>query len=382
MEDKRIEKERAVGNQRTQVEEMADLQNLIPGLVHKLNNHLASIIGYGQLLLPKLIDPVIKKDLHRIIEEARQASQVIKDLVNFARKRKPQKETEDINGLVESVLEMKIPELNLKKINVVKQLSPFLPFTQVDPKQIQEVLFYLINNSEEAISGFHGFGEIRVKTRVVESQIEIIVSDDGPGIQKEDISKLTDPFFTTKGRGVGLGLAISNDILSAHGGTMRVESEWGKGATFIITLPIIVGEGKMEKDERKAPERDLRGLKGLVIDDDPSILEVVSEYLERVGCKISTAEDVRTALNIVEDEDFDFVICDMKMPVMGGSDFYEIIKQKKPSLKDRIIFSTGDLLGETTRVFIDSVMNPYIEKPFDLNELKEVIIKTVEGQED
>jgi CheY-like chemotaxis protein len=101
-----------------------------------------------------------------------------------------------------------------------------------------------------------------------------------------------------------------------------------------------------------------------------------------VGCKIRTAEDVRTALNIVEDEDLDFVICDMKMPVMGGNDFYEIIKEKKPSLKERIIFATGDLLGETTRVFIASLMNPYIEKPFDLKELKEVIIKTVERQED
>jgi CheY-like chemotaxis protein len=242
-------------------------------------------------------------------------------------------------------------------------------------------LFYLINNAEKAILEFHGFGEIRVKTRVVERQIEIIVSDDGPGIQKENISKLTDPLFTTKGGGIGLGLAISNDILSAHGGTMRVESEWGKGATFTVTLPIIASEGKRKKEERKAPERGLEGLKGLVIDDDPSILEVVSEYLERVGCKISTAEDVRTALNIVEDEDFDFVICDMKMPVMGGNDFYEIIKAKKPSLKDRIIFATGDILGETTRVFIDSVMNPYIEKPFDLKELKEVIIKTVERQE-
>ncbi|MBM4324173.1 MAG: response regulator [Deltaproteobacteria bacterium] len=375
MENKKLEKEQMVEKQQIHSEEIDNLQNLIPGLVHKLNNHLASIIGYGQLLLPKVIDPVTKKDLHRIIEEARQASKVIKDLVNFATKRKPQKETEDINGLVESVLEIKIPELNNRKINLVKQLSPFLPFTQVDPKQIQEVLFYLINNAEEAISGFHGFGEIRIKTHVFKNQIEIVVSDDGPGIQKGDISKLTDPFFTTKGKGIGLGLAISNDILLAHGGTMRVESEWGKGTTFIITLPIIAGGNKREKDEGKAPERDLRGLKGLVIDDDPSILEVVSEYLERVGCKISIAEDVRTAINIIEDETFDFVICDMKMPVMGGDDFYEIIKQRKPSLKDRIIFSSGDLLGETTRVFIDSVMNPYIEKPFDLNELKEIIIQ-------
>lgn len=170
MEEKKLEKEQVIEKQWTQVEEMPDLQDLIPGIVHKLNNHLASIIGYGQLLLPKLIDPVTKKDLDKIIAEARQASKVIKDLVNFTRKRRPQKETVDTNGLVESVLEMKIPELNLRKINVVKQLSPFLPFTQVDPKQIREVLVYLINNAEEAISEFYGFGEIRVKTRVAGSQ--------------------------------------------------------------------------------------------------------------------------------------------------------------------------------------------------------------------
>lgn len=156
-----------------------------------------------------------------------------------------------------------------------------------------------------------------------------------------------------------------------------MESEWGKGATFIITLPIIAGESKREKEERKAPKRDLKGLKGLIIDDDPSIIEVVSKYLESQGGKIITARNVKVALNIIEREEFDFVICDMKIPEMDGSDFYRIVKEKWASLIDRIIFSTGDVLGDTTKVFIDSVPNSCIEKPFNLNELKDVIIKKV-----
>lgn len=352
------------------------LENLLPELVHRLNNHLGSVLGYGQLLLPKMTDSESKKYLEKIIEEAWSASHVIKDLVDFTRKRRPQKEVVDLNELIESVLKTKIRELDARRIEVVKELSPSIPLTQVDPKQIQEVLVNLINNAEGAITEFYGFGEIRVKTCEKEGEIEIIISDDGPGIPEENISKTFDPFFMTiKGRGTGLELTISHGTVIEHGGAMRVESEWGKGATFIITLPIIEVEGEKKKEKEKSVEKDLKGMKGLVIDDDPTLLNFVFKYLELEGCEILTAPDVKTALNIIEGKDFDFVICDMKMPEMNGSDFYRIVKEKKPSLSNRIIFSTGDVLSDTTRVFIDSVTNPYIEKPFNLSELKEVITK-------
>ncbi|MBM4308492.1 MAG: response regulator [Deltaproteobacteria bacterium] len=374
MEENGVKKE--VEKQSKDARKISSLENLIPWLVHRLNTHLSSVLGYAQLLLPKKLDPESKKELEKVIDEAQRASDVIKDLVDFTRRRRPQKKVINLNELIESLLETKIQELNLRNIRLLKELSPSIPFTHVDPEQICQALANLINYSEGTITEFHGFGQIRVKTCETEGQVKIIISDDGPGIPPENISKIFDPFLTMiKGRGTGLELAISHDTVIEHGGTVKVESEWGKGTTFIITLPIVEGQVKKKKEEGKQTEVNLSGLKGLVVDDDPSILEVVSEYLERVGCKISTAENVRSALNIVEEEDFDFVICDMKMPVMSGSDFYEIIKVKKPSLKDRIIFSTGDLLGETTRVFIDSVMNPYIEKPFDLNELKEIIIQ-------
>jgi len=110
-----------------------------------------------------------------------------------------------------------------------------------------------------------------------------------------------------------------------------------------------------------------------VIDDEPSFLYLVSEYLEREGCEIMTATDAKTALTILEDRDFDFVICDIRMPEMSGIEFYRIINEKKPSLKDWTIFSTGDTLGDTTRAFFELVTNPQVEKPFNFDELKEVI---------
>jgi len=134
-------------------------------------------------------------------------------------------------------------------------------------------------------------------------------------------------------------------------------------------------EKKREKE--KSVGRDLKGMRGLVIDDELTILDLISKYLKHLGCEIVTACDAKTALNIVESKNFDFIICDIKMQGLGGADFYRIIKEKKPLITNRIIFSTGDILSETTKAFIDSVTNPYIEKPFNLNGLKEVIINMI-----
>jgi CheY-like chemotaxis protein len=177
--------------------------------------------------------------------------------------------------------------------------------------------------------------------------------------------------FTTKADGSGLGLCVSNDIVIGHDGEIRVESEWGKGTSFIIALPVIEVEYEKEREERV--KKNLKGTKGLVIDDEPSFTDSVRKYLEFHGCEIMMATDAKTALNIIENRDFDFVICDIKMQEMDGIELYNIIKEKKPSIKDRIIFSTGDVLSDRTRAFLDSITNLTIEKPFDLIELKRVI---------
>lgn len=158
---------------------------------------------------------------------------------------------------------------------------------------------------------------------------------------------------------------------------MEIESEWGKGSTFILTLPVLREERKRERTMEAA--RSLIGLRGLVIDDDVNILEIVSKYFRKIGCEIVTSIDVLSALNILEEREFDFVICDMVMPQMDGKDFYDILKQRKPSLIDRVIFFTGDIMRESTWEFLESLSNPHIKKPFDLDDLKEAIIRLLKN---
>ncbi|MBM4348607.1 MAG: response regulator [Deltaproteobacteria bacterium] len=344
-------------------EEALNARNALPQLVHKLNNSLASVIGYAQLSLNRTADPELQKQLGEIIKEAQRASQIIRDHVTLMKKERPTREIQDINVLIEAVLEKKITSLNSKNINMVKQLSPNIPLTYLDPKQIQQVFLNLINNAEKAVSESGGLGEIQITSRKIEDQIEITISHNGRGTQEI---------------ATGQELAISYGILAEHGGTMRQESEWGKGGTFILTLPVTVLDRK-KRENGGGVNKNLKGMKGLVIDDDTNIVNVTSMFLGELGCEISTATDMKIAISLLEAlgsiEEFDFVICDIKMPEMSGIDFYNIVKKKWPILKNRIIFSTGDILGDQTRVFINSVPNPCLEKPFNLTELKEAINK-------
>jgi len=347
------------------------LEELVADLVHKLNNPLAAILGYAELVLPKIEDPEIKKEIEVIRTEAERASHIVRNLVASTKKRTLRKERVDLNRLVEEVLRAKADELRLKNIQVKMALGRPLPSTQVDPQQIKQVLINLINNAEEAISTFHGFGEIHVKTLLCDGRIEITFADDGPGIKAEDIPKIFSLFFTSKGKGMGMGLPISHAIILQHGGRMWGESEWGNGAAFHITLPITE-----ENEEKGSSGRvgNLRGFTGLVIDDESPVLAFVSQYLVLAGAEIDTATNTEKALKILEEKKIDFIVCDMKMPGIDGEGFYRIVGEKMPFLQPRIIFSTGDVMGRSTKAFLSSIKNPWIGKPFDLEHLKETIL--------
>ena len=348
------------------------IEEVVADLIFKLKDPLSSIMGYADLLSQKINDPESKEELEGILQGTERISQIIREFTLFSIRREPKKEAIDLNKLIEMCIEMKAEKLNLKNIKIFKDMDTSLPRTKADPEQMRYVILHLINNSEELISKYHGLGEIRIKTRTMGDRIEIVLSDDGPGIPRENLSKIFDPFFSTKEKGLGLGLSNSYMMIASHGGTLNVESEWGHGTTFTITLPII----KIEEEKKKGEEveKSLKGLKGLVIDDDFSIIALTSRYLKNQGCEIETAQNVKDALNIIEGKEFDFVLCDIRMPEMGGDDFYRIVGERKPRLKDRIILMTGDTLGSKTRAFISSTKNSLIEKPFNLDKLKKVVI--------
>ena len=219
---------------------LATLGELISGIAHELNNPLTSIIGFAQLLLAKDIPGGVKEDLKVIYEEAERTSRVVRNLLAFARRHEPEKKPENINEVIKAVLTLRTYEQKVHNIQASTQFAPDLPEIVADGFQLQQVFLNIIVNAEYFMAAAHGGGNLNITTERVGDKIRASFTDDGAGIPQENLSHLFDPFFTTKdvGRGTGLGLSICHGIVTEHGGSIYAQSELGKGATFIIELPI------------------------------------------------------------------------------------------------------------------------------------------------
>ena len=221
-------------------EKLASIGRLAAGIAHEINNPLTSVLTFSSLLLRKAEKEEQKEKLEIIVKETTRCRQIVRDLLNFARQGEPKKEEVSINQVIESALSLTRNQLKVSemRIAVQKELGE-LPLLQLDPNQILEVFVNIIIN---AIDAMPQGGELKMTTRLAQGgkSVEIRASDTGYGISKENLEKVFDPFFTTKdaGKGTGLGLSVTYGIIDRHNGTIDVESEVGKGTTFIIKLPV------------------------------------------------------------------------------------------------------------------------------------------------
>jgi CheY-like chemotaxis protein len=250
----------------------------------------------------------------------------------------------------------------------------------VDPNQIEQVLLNILNNAEQAIQDTGHTGLIMVSSRQNNDRIFIEISDTGAGIPKESVSKIFDPFYTTKdvGQGTGLGLSVSYGIIQEHGGSIKVDTKQGKGSTFTIALPVIEkGAVMVEEISSEMDDRLLLGKRVLIIDDEAGVLDFLSRYLHSKKCEVKTASNGQQALNMLRSESFDLIVCDVKMPVMDGKALYTCIGAEMPEMTERIVFSTGDLIGRDTVHFLESTRAKCVHKPFDLIAIKKVLCEII-----
>jgi len=226
--------------QLTVTDRLASIGELAAGIAHELNNPLTSIIGFSQLLLDKDVPADIKDDLRIIHSEARRTAEVVRNLLIFARKHTPVKQMVNINSIIEKVLELRAYEQRVSNIQVITRFASDLPEVVADYFQLQQVFLNIVINAEYFMTEADQRGTLTITTQRTGDIIKASVADDGPGISKENLGHLFDPFFTTKevGKGTGLGLSICHGIITGHGGKIYAESEPGKGATFIVELPI------------------------------------------------------------------------------------------------------------------------------------------------
>ncbi len=219
---------------------LASVGEMASGLAHELNNPLTGVIGLSQLLLADGLPPEIRQDVEDINKEAQRAAAVVKNLLMFARKHAPVREITQINSVIEDVLKLRAYEQKVNNIVVDRRLATDLPTTTADRFQLQQVFLNIILNAEQAMVEAHGRGRLTITTEKVGGDINVSFADDGPGIPPQNLRRVFDPFYTTKevGKGTGLGLSICFGIVSAHGGRIWAESELGKGATFMLQIPI------------------------------------------------------------------------------------------------------------------------------------------------
>ena len=225
---------------------LASVGELAAGVAHELNNPLAAILGFAQLLTAKEdLDEATKKDLGIIYRESQRATKITQNLLSFARRHEPEKQPVLLNEVIEKTLELGAHRLKVNNIEVVVDFASDLPKTMVDFFQMQQVFVNIINNAEQAMMEAHGRGRLVVKTLRVGDMIRVSFADNGPGIPEENMKRVFDPFFTTKevGKGTGLGLSICYGLVEAHGGRIYAMSKPGQGATFVVEIPI-VAEGQ------------------------------------------------------------------------------------------------------------------------------------------
>lgn len=221
---------------------LASIGELASGIAHELNNPLTSVIGFSQLLLDKDVSDDVKEDVKIIYSEAQRTAAVVKNLLTFARKHTPVKQPVNINDIIDKVLELRTYEQKVSNIQVNTQFAPDLPEIMADFFQLQQVFLNIVINAEHFMIEAHNRGTLTITTERAGDVIKVSFADDGPGIAKKNLGHLFDPFFTTKevGKGTGLGLSICHGIVTEHGGRIYAESKLGKGATFVVELPIAI----------------------------------------------------------------------------------------------------------------------------------------------
>jgi len=233
--------ERAAQEQLYHKDRLAAIGELASGIAHELNNPLTGVIGYSELVLDTDLPQEVKEDMEVIYSNAQRAATIVKDLLTFVRRQKPERQYLNVNDLIKHVLHMHSYELKLGNIEVITELADELPGVMVDRQQLEQVFLNIILNAEQAMLESYGRGTLAVKTETRRGIIRISFTNDGPGIPQENLSRVFDPFFTTRepGKGTGLGLSICHGIITEHGGKIYVDSDMEKGGvTFVVELPL------------------------------------------------------------------------------------------------------------------------------------------------
>ena len=362
---------------------LAAVGELVAGVAHEVNNPLSSISAFAQLLLREpTLTPSQRESIDVIRTETTRASQVVKDLLAFARRSEPQRAPLDISGVVARTVRMQQYQFAEAAVRVETDLAEDLPAVMGDARQLQQVCLNLLTNAVQAMSQTGG-GALSVRTDAVEDAARLEVRDTGPGILPAVRAHIFEPFFTTKkeGEGTGLGLSVSYGIVIAHGGSIEVADTGANGTTFRVTLPAVTTPAAADDGAREIAPFTLRsalaGIRLLFVDDEPALRSGMEAFGAMRGFSVVVAADGAEALEAARSSGVDAVVCDLRMPGMDGYAFHEQLRLERPGLAARTVFITGDVVASVSRGSVSR--QPMLTKPFSFDKIEEALIAVMRG---
>lgn len=357
-----------------QSEKLASIGRLVAGVAHELNNPLTSVVGYSQLLQDTEDLKEARRQLSIINSEGLRCSRIVRDLLLFARRQKPNYQSIDPALLVEEALKGLSIELENKKIEVEKDFPKQPVVLHGDPHLLQQVFTNILTNSCHAMEKKPAGGKIRVKINASGEKLEVLFWDNGSGIPKEHIQRIFDPFYTTKevGKGTGLGLSLSYGIVKDHGGKILVESKPGEETLFTVELPLKVNGDLSSPDLERPRETRFKfpaGTKILMTEDEEPIQKLVEAIFHGQDCRLDMAPDGQQALEMIKKENYDVVLCDYRMPRLDGVQLFEEVRKIKPDMASRFLFITGstEFMKNFDTFFKENDLDCLL-KPFTRNE--------------
>jgi len=374
-----------------QTEKLVSMGQRVSGIVHELSNPLTTILGYAQRLLRREAgtDGPASKELRGLLAEAERAAGILRQMLQLSGDAHGVREPVSLNELVDRTTDLMRTMLSGSPIRLMVEKGDSVPGVEGDFGQLQQVLLNLLQNAQQAIAQSGQGGLIGVRTGSTGAgRARLEVWDDGPGIPGAIQARIFDPFFTTKppGVGTGLGLAIVLGFVRQHGGKVNVFSPPRGGTRFEVELPAARKAGvepvAVTTVLRLAPEAgpgeggapaERRPPRVLVVEDEPTVGGLIADVLRDEGMRVDVLRDGESALDRADHEEYDLVICDLKMPGMDGQKFFQSLGKRRNPLQGHVLFVTGDVVAPRTQEFLERHRLPYVAKPFRVEELSRAV---------
>jgi PAS domain S-box-containing protein len=389
-----ITEQQRLQQQLIQSERLAAMGQMIAGVAHELNNPLTAILGVTELLRDQSNNETQTRQLDLAHRQARRAAHIVQSLLVFSRPSTPRTTLLHLPDLLQRTLQLHEHSLNANHIHVDLSARPDLPTVRGDSNLLTQVFLNLIVNAEQAINEVRDHGTLRIRLGVVGDRVLITFQDDGVGIRRELLPRIFDPFFTTKrpGRGTGLGLSICMAIIREHSGDISAQPLPDGGSVFTVSLPVCTESvaivepdepaiasksSRAEKETPEAPASALSHKKILVVDDQESILELVTETLGARGCRVDRASNSEQALELAGRNSYDAILCDLNLEsssgkVDSGFDLHDRILENvdaSSGLRPFFIFMTGDLVDSAISEQSGRDCSRFLQKPFRIADL-------------